>query len=66
MLTQLAEAVTDLFGLNYYPGRVGWWVAGSNRNKADLSPAGAGARLSLAKNVSLPYAHLLFNNPQFL
>ena len=48
MLYQLS-----LLSLNYYPGGVGGWVGGSNGNKANLSPAEAGAGLSLAISASL-------------
>ena len=43
----------SLLSLNYYPGGVGGWVGGSNGNKANLSPAEAGAGLSLAISASL-------------
>ena len=48
MLYQLS-----LLSLNYYPGGVGGWVGGSNGNKANLSPAEAGAGLSLEISASL-------------
>ena len=45
MLTQLAKAVAAVFKL--FTFLVGL-VSGSNGNKANLSPAGAGVELSLA------------------
>ena len=37
---------------------VGGWVAGSNGNKANLSPAEAGAGLSLAKSNNLLFTSI--------
>ena len=42
-----------LLAQNYYPGRwVGGWVAESNGNMANLSPAEAGTRLNFAIAIS--------------
>ena len=54
MFTQLAVAVAAVFAeFKLLSQWVGGWVGGSNGNKANLSPAEAGAGLSLAISASL-------------
>ena len=59
VLTQLAKTVTAVLVGSKLLSRWGVWVGGSNGNKANLSPDGAGAGLSLATTINLFLSFLI-------